>query len=250
MKKIFIWIVGLPLVAALGLELYTRLPTRAEIPPLNLPADTQYAVLFLHGTNGKDEPLLIEAAETVKQQLGDQPGVAIRYIVWSPWSDNRLRAGINGRKIGKQLGQELADLPELKYLRLIVHSAGAYTLTPLCEAYRNNAAEPGHLEMTYLDGMGIRGGWDYFYGYRHYGECADFSMAIINTDETVPGTNAPLVQSYNIDVTAHPARQTIGSDLDGHHWPIRYFIAMLNSEAITPGQRSYENYPRGTVSQQ
>jgi hypothetical protein len=245
-KRTLLWIIGLLLTAALALEAYTRLPTAAQIPALELPANTHYVVLLLHGTNGKDEPLLLAAAEEIQRQIGDQPGVAVRHVVWSPWSDNRLRASKNGSQIGRQLGAELAELTELDSLRLIVHSAGAYTLTPLCEAYRDTAAVPAHIEMTYLDGMGIRGGWDYFYGYRHYGECADFSMAIINTDETVPGTNAPLVQSYNIDVTNHPAR----SNIDGHLWPIEYFISLLNDDAITPELRSHEELPRGAVTQQ
>jgi hypothetical protein len=161
-KKTLIWIISLLAIVALLLEIYTRLPAQAVASELNLPADTTYAVLLFHGTGGKDEPLLIEIAERFQNEIGNQPGVAIRHYVWSPWSDNRLRAGTNGRLIGQRVGEELAGLENLENLRVISHSAGAYLLTPLCEAYKTGATNPAHVEMTYLDGMGIRGGWDYY----------------------------------------------------------------------------------------
>jgi hypothetical protein len=245
LKTKLIWTIGLLLTAMLALEIYTRLPSSAVASELNLPADTTYAVLLFHGTGGKDEPLLIEVAERIQQAIGNQPGVAIRHYVWSPWSDNRLRAGKNGGLIGLQIGQELAGLEQLRYLRVISHSAGAYLQTPLCEAYKAAAENPAHVEMTYLDSMGIRGGWDYYYGYRHYGECADFSATIFTSDDPVPGTNAPLEQSYSIDVTATPSR----SDIDGHLWPIEYFLNNLSAEELRPGLRSHEQLPRGAVEQ-
>ena len=243
MKKAGKLIASLLLVAALGLEIYTRWPSSAHADSLNLPADTSYAVLLFHGTGGKNEPLLLEVAERFQEEIADQPGVVVRHYVWSPWSDNRLRAGVHGRQIGQQLGEELAELKNLQHIRVISHSAGAYLLTPLCEAYKAGVLTPAHLEMTYLDSMGIRGGWDYYYGYRHYGECADFSATVFNSDETVPGTNAPLEQSYSVDVTAAATR----SGINGHLWPIEYFINTLTADEMAPGLRSHEQLPRGFV---
>jgi hypothetical protein len=247
MRRTLTWIISLLLVAALVLEAYTRLPSDAAIEALNLPADTNYVVLFFHGTGGKDEPLLREITGLYEEELSSQPGTVVKHVVWSPWSDNRLRARAHAQLIGKQLGTELAGLEQLEFIRVIIHSAGAYLLTPMCEAYRENhlesAPRPAHFEMTYLDGMGIHGGWDYYYGYRNYGECADYSGNVYNSDETVPGTNAPLAQSYNIDVTAAPMR----SDINGHLWPLEYYRDTLTTEEMTPGLRSHEQRPRGTV---
>jgi len=243
MQKKLIWITGVLLAAALAMEIYTRLPSPAVATSLNFPADTTYVVLLFHGTGGKDEPLLIEVAEQFQREIGDQAGVAVRHYVWSPWSDNRLRASAHGRLVGQAVGEELAGLDKLEHIRVIAHSAGAYLLTPLCEAYKARAADPARLEMTYLDGMGIHGAWDYYYGYRHYGECADYSGAIFSSDDWVPGTNAPLAQSYNIDVTTAPSR----SDVPGHLWPVEYFLNTLTVDEMTPGLRSHDRLPRGAV---
>jgi hypothetical protein len=243
--KVLVWITGLLLAVAAGLEIYCRLPSNASIAPLELPADTRYAVLLFHGSNGKDEPLLREIAAAIDARIGAQPGVVVRHVVWSPWSDNRLRAQSGAAPIARQLGTELAELENLEYARFIVHSAGGYLLTPLCETYKSAAVNPAHIEMTYLDSMGIHGAWDYFYGYRHYGECADYSATVFTSDGNVPGTNAPLEQSFSIDVTASPQRAN--TEADSHHWPVDYFLQNLSEEEITPGLRTHEAYPRGVV---
>jgi hypothetical protein len=227
---------------AVCLEGYTRWPSRAVISPVEIPSGSRHVVLLFHGTNGKDEPMLLAVADKFAKLVSDQPDTFVRHVVWSPWSDNRLRAGVHGRNIARQLGQELAELENLETIRLVAHSAGAYLLDPICSAYKSAAKTPAHVELTFLDGMGIRGGWDFSYGYRHYGECGDFSKGIISMDP-VPGTNAPLQQAYTIDVTESVMR----SDVPSHLWPVEYFLNTLSLDEVTPGLRTHQEQPRGAV---
>ncbi|MEC9376213.1 MAG: hypothetical protein VYA80_07585 [Pseudomonadota bacterium] len=253
-------------LAVISLELYTRWPSNATIDPLGIPKSTKYLVLSFHGSNGKDEPLLREATTKINSLLSDSPDTFVKHVVWSPWSDNRLRARVHGRELAVSIGDQLADLPQLRHIRLIAHSAGAYMLDPICVVYKNKLSGtehffykifphlknvtmatksimPAHIELTFLDGMGIDGAVDYFYGYRHYGECGDFSKGIISMDP-VPGTNAPLEQSYTIDVTDSDLR----TETPSHLWPIEYFLLTMTPDEVIPGFRTHEKQSRGSVA--
>jgi hypothetical protein len=229
----------------IGFAVYTRYPSSAVSSGLQLDPATEYAVILIHGVGGENEPLLLGIAEQFEAELADQPGAAVVYYDWSPWSDSRLRSGAHGLVLAEQLGAELASLPELRHVRLIVHSAGARFPDPLCEAYQSLAARPAHIEATFIDGMSIRGFMDVGYGYRNFGRCPDFSAAVFSHDGEVPGTNEPLDHAYNIDVTN--ARGRSESGLDSHHWPLGYFSEQLNPAQMAPGVRSHEQQPRGLV---
>lgn len=236
---------GIVFACALALEIYARYPSNADIVPLDFPADTASVVLLFHGSGGRDEPLLIEITQRIAAGVANADGALVRRYVWSPYSDDRMRASVHAPVIGRALGHELAGLAELSSLRLISHSAGAYVLDPLCEAYKSAATNPARIEMTFIDPIGIVGSWDYWYGYRNHGHCADFASAYINLDDIVPGTNAPLHHAYNYDVTQ--ARSRADFDDRGHVWPVRYFL----NEVVNAGQAgnagNHTDLPRGSV---
>ena len=128
---------------------------------------------------------------------------------------------------------------------MVAHSAGAYFLDPICEAYRahNDAGAQAFIEMTFLDGIGIAGGWDYDWGYRNHGRCADFARSIYTTNDPAPGHNEPYDHAHNIDVTESLGRRDF--DRPGHYYPIRYFLDHFDADEIQPGLRTHSRLPRG-----
>jgi hypothetical protein len=240
------WLAGVLVGLALLLELYMRWPSGAELPQLQLAADTRHVVLLVHGSGGSNEPLFIEMERRFAQAYADDPRVAVIRLIWAP-HDNRRRSFVHGHKLGAAIGRELAELPKLTDIRMIAHSAGAYFLDPVCEAYRTGTAdrEPAFVEMTFLDGIGIAGGWDYDWGYRNHGRCADFARSIYTNNDPAPGHNEPYDHAHNIDVTESLA----GRDFDrpGHYYPIRYFLDHLDAAEMQPRRRAHSNLPRGAV---
>ena len=232
------------LLALLLFELYARFPSTARLRPLVLPADTEELVLIFHGTGGLDEPTLIALTQRFDSLGRERSHRRVQRYLWSPFSDNIFRAAAHGTHLGHALGRELSGLHRLRSLRLIAHSAGSYILDPLCESYRSLTLQPAHIEMTFLDPIGTTGTWDYGYGYRNHGRCADFASATINTDDPVPGTNAPAEQAANLDVTQAPERAAFRGE--GHVWPVQYYLDHLTGEQATPRLRNHQLFPRGS----
>lgn len=229
----------------LAFEAYARFPARDPVPLLIVPRDTEELVLVLHGTGGKDEPTLIALTKRLRELSPVRPRRVVTRYLWAPMSDNIFRAASNGQHVGVELGRQLARLAQLRSVRLIAHSAGSYLLDPLCESYRQMAPHGARVEMTFLDPIGTMGTWDYGYGYRNHGRCADFASAYINLDDPVPGTNAPLEHGFNVDVTRAASRR--GFRGEGHVWPIQYYLDHLTVEQALPGLRNHQAMPRGRV---
>jgi hypothetical protein len=178
-----------------------------------------------------------------------RPDIQVVRYGWSPASDNILRAGPRGAAIGAALGTRLADAPQLVRLHLVAHSAGAYLLDPLCEAWRAArvpgpaaAAAPGgaavtspaiQVRMTFLDPIGLRGLFERGWGARDLGRCADLAVAYINTDDAAPATDRALRHARTVDVTA--ARAAAGYRGDGHRWPIEYYREGLAAGDLSSG---------------
>jgi len=237
---------GLLVVLGLGvMEVYTRLPQAAEVAALPVAATTTRLLLVVHGSADADNPQFPDIVGRLAATHADDPGTVVHYLRWDPWSDLRLRAAASARMLGRELGLELAGLPALQELQLIVHSSGAYVADALCESYRAQATSPARVQMIFLDAFQIRGFIDWSHGARTHGRCADFALSIFNTDDPAPATNRPLQQAFNIDVTAHPARAAY--ERNGHYWPVEYFRLFLTDPDALPAAPSHQRFPRGTV---
>ncbi len=243
MRRLF-YALLIALLAAVALfDLYTRTPDTFVIAPFEIAPNASHLVVYFHGSDGGDEPLIAAMETRTRDLLG--PAAQVINYRWSAGSDNRMRANSNALKFGETLGEQLAQQPQLKHLHLIIHSAGAFIPDALCERYRAQASTPAHIEVTYIDPFGIRGLLDWRFGARNHGRCADFASTLLNTDDGAPSTNYALASAYNIDVTDHPDRAAFTRDY--HYWPLQYFLDELDERALTPAARNHANYPRGTV---
>ncbi len=244
-RRVFAALIVLLLVSAI-FDAYTRLPARFDVRPLGLDPATRAAVLLLHGRHGESEPTLLTLAARLGELAAGEPGTVTVLYRWAPWSDPRFRSRSNGKHIGEALGAELAKLPQLGTLRLIGQSSGAFLLDPLCESYRK-AGGRARIVITYLDPMGFSGGFDPWWGARHYGACADYAEAFINTDDMAMGTNYPLRHAWNVDVTELPKPADYRDG--GHRWPMRYYLDRLGAGDLIAAEATYNHHdrPRGAV---
>jgi hypothetical protein len=233
------------LAAGLMLDLYASAPADFEVTPLEFDPATRRAVLLFHGSDGGEDPDVLNLAGRFAALARGSAQTTVKLYVWSPWADAELRAHQNGERVGEALGKELATLAGLQSVHLVGHSAGAYVVEPLCVALKRNTNRPVRVDMTYLDPIGIRGAFDFGWGARTFGACADYAEAYINTDDPAPGTNSPLANAWNVDITA--ARESAGYVRGGHRWPVRYYRDQLKAADVTAGAYSHEQRPRGAV---
>lgn len=232
------------LAGIVGMEVYTRTPQDVRAPSLDLPADTRRLVLVIHGSVDGDNPQFPAIVAALEARHAGEPGVAVRYLRWEPWSDLRLRAAASAQRLGGQLGGQLAGLP-LERIDLVVHSSGSYTADALCESYRAARGTAHHIQVVFLDPFQIGGFVDWSHGARTHGRCADFALSLLNTDDPAPATNRPLRHAFNLDVTAHPARAGYGRN--GHYWPVEYFLRFMAGPGGLADGLSHDPYPRGGV---
>lgn len=229
-----------------GLEIWTRQPAGPPAPALELNAGVQTVVLVIHGSADADNPLLAEIVAGLTDRYRDEPGAAVRFVRWAPESDERLRAAATAQAVGRQLGATLAGLGSLRDLQLIAHSSGTFMPDAICSAFRAGSGSPARITMTLLDPFQIRGFVDWTWGAREHGRCADFTLAVINTDDPAPATNRPLERAWNLDVTTHQGRA--GFTRNGHYWPLKYYRDYLLGRQPEISGWNPADHPRGAVA--
>jgi len=235
---------GVALLALAGLEIWTRQAVGEATPALDLPPAVGTVVLVIHGAGDADNPLMPVIVAGLADRFADDSGVAVRYLRWSPESDERLRAAATAQAVGQRVGAGLAALGTVRELHLVAHSVGAFMPDAICRELRALPAPP-RITMVFLDPFQISGFVDWGWGARHHGECADFALAVMNLDDPAPATNRPLQQAWNLDVTADPARA--GFDRNGHYWPVRYYLDHLLGQQPAMAGWSHADRPRGEV---
>jgi hypothetical protein len=239
-------IAGLVAVAALTMEILARQPVGNRTPGLDLPEDVSTLVLVIHGSADADNPLLAEIVSGLAARYRDVPGAAVRFVRWAPESDERLRAAATAQAVGARLGATLAGTGSLRELQLIAHSSGTFMPDAICSAFRAASEGPARITMTLLDPFQIRGFVDWTYGAREHGRCADFTLAVINTDDPAPATNRPLARAWNLDVTGHPERAIFTRN--GHYWPLQYYRDYLLGRQLEVAGWNWADHPRGAVA--
>ena len=123
-----------------GMEIYTRLPV--EVTPQtaapDLPADARIVVIVAHGSVDGDNPLFPEIVTRIRERFAasGRKDVAVHFLHWAPWSDQRLRAVASAEQLGTRLGQHLARHVPLEELQIATHSSRANVAYALCDTSR------------------------------------------------------------------------------------------------------------------
>lgn len=230
----------LVVLAYAALEAYSRWPSGADIPALGLRPATRELALVVHGSFGREEPVIVglTGALTGMAHASGRDDLEVLQLDWSPASDNILRAGPNAERIGRELGAQLARLGGVTRLRLVAHSAGAYMLDPLCEAWREGRRAAGAelpadaVRMVFLDPIGLRGLLERGWGAANFGRCADQAEAYVNVDDPAPATDRVLRHARTLDVT--DAGHAANFDGGGHRWPVEYYRRLLLGRGWPP----------------
>ncbi len=227
--KLFLWLVvypGIPfIVGTIGIIGYANWPRSFETFDLpNIASTTEQVVFIVHGKDDNAKTWALEMQEIYRNQ--SDTSTQVFALDWTPYSDNFLRCSVDGRHIGKRLGEQLATHTNVKNVHLIGHSAGAFVVYGLCEGMKR-VNESIQVQTTYLDPLGIYGGIRRDYGLNNFGDCADFSEAYIDVESGVPGSNEPLRKAHTFDVTGLRSTQLFtGSP---HIWPVRYYMSVVRN---------------------
>ena len=227
--------------------IYWPVPYSALAAPQINPA-TQQITLIAHGLGDSDASWTASLRDTLQQKAdtGGEPRQVIA-LDWSAYSKSAVRCSVDGLRIGEKLGSEIAESAALHSLHLIGHSCGAFLVLGLCEALKARRHDI-LVQTTYLDPVSIYGGVFWNYGLEHFGSCADFSDAYIDTEDKVTGSNQLLPNSYTVDVTA--ARKRSGSAFAPHIWPVHYYSRLIESgyhPHIDENGAPWQCYPRGKM---
>ncbi len=251
--KLALWILlilpGIPFVLfPLGFFGYILWPYDVDaVIDVELEPTTQHINLSAHGV--KDNPASwSDALQQVMQQYPRNRQASIS-LDWRPYSENVMLCSTAGKRVGEKLAERLVAETDLISVHAIGHSCGSFVIHGLCQ--RLKQIKPSvQVHTTYLDPVSVYAGLWWDYGVNHFGNCADFSDAYIDTGDTVPGSNQALVNAHTFDVTA--VRIETGSKIAPHNWPTRYYLTAYQQGRVpivdgAPTQLQ-QDFPKGMLT--
>lgn len=231
-------------LASLLLLLYTFLPVPLTIP--SLPESTRLTILA-HGIYDTPDTWSRDMAQLIERNEGsasDNPAVALN---WNKYARSVFRCSVNGLRLGKKIGSQLVAEGSIKALHLIGHSCGSFVVYGICRGLKEEGADV-MVQTTYLDPVSNYGGVYSSFGIKHFGSCADFSDAYIDTGDNVPGSNQLLPQTHTFDVTR--IRKQTAQGANPHLWPVEFYRRQVKTNQyplLRRDEQVTQKYPRGIL---
>jgi len=251
-RLLFLVIVVLPgipfIVGSLGYVIYAFWPwDYSQVTQLEINPSSKHIILSAHGVN--DSP---ETWSDDLQLAMSHIGIERQYVSldWRPFSESPLLCSVVAKRIGREIGKMIVGGSDVTSVHAIGHSCGAFVAMGVCEGVKESNSDIV-VQTTYLDPVSIYGGFLWRYGVDHFGVCANFSDAYIDTGDTVPGSNEAISHAHTFDVT--PVRVANHPEENPHNWPAKFYVnAVINSDVplLSGGARDLNRlYPKGTLTQ-
>lgn len=209
---------GIPFVlGSIGILLYANWPSSAGVVT-HAPIKSDISKLWLvtHGKGDNANTWVLPMVAELKKQADQQTQVIA--IDWQEGAQSLLRCSRNASVIGEELAETALKNTQLQQVHFIAHSAGSFMAYQFCKTLKKYRKDI-QVSITYLDPVSVYRGLWWNYGVQHFGRCADASIAYINSDDAVPGSNVQLDFAKTIDVTALKPKDFS----NGHVWPVEYF---------------------------
>lgn len=216
-----------------------------EMPMPVIDPEVSHIILLAHGL-GDTTSSWADPLQRIYQKRN--PDAQVIALEWNPYSRNTFRCSIDGMRIGEMIGNRLISNRSLQSLHLVGHSCGSFVVYGLCKAVREQRSDI-LIQTTFLDPVAIYGGLFWNYGIDHFGDCADFSDAYIDTEDGVPGSNQLLPHAHTFDVTK--ARKAKGFTGTPHVWPTYYYRYLVESGQAPEYSRNKsvkKVYPKGVIT--
>lgn len=214
------------LLASASIVLYMYWPRNfdeintAQFQALQLEDGARHITVLVHGM--RDDPRSwidpLKEVYAAKDYEGSVLGVD-----WSPYAQSSLTCAVSGKRVGTLIGEQLAANKSIDSAHLIAHSCGAFVIYGTCQAIKQSNQNIV-VQTTYLDPVSIYGIW-WDYGIKHFGSCADYSEAYIDTEDSIHGSNQLIPNTHTYDITRK--RKQAGNPVPPHVWPVAFYEQLV-----------------------